>query len=500
MRLLLTVLGTQRSTLGDRSSHVFEMSGGTIGRSAACDWSLPNASNTLSARHALISYNGHGFLVTDTSTNGVYLNSVDAPLGRDQTHALTNGDMLYIADYVLSVAVLKDPLPVAAQPYAPQPQPAAPTFAPPMPQASASPLPSAAPTTSFALPPDVDLGLPVPPAPLAASLGTAVPPPMWTPGPAAAPPTALPPVHPPSPAAPLIPDDFDFSDLAPRAPVPAPLAAQPVSPSPPLPQVAFPTPAAPPAAPETPAPPLDPLAMLRQRAIARAASIDLSRPTAEAGPSEPRRGSPAIDDVALPGGRGAAPGSDAAAFWQALGLDADAIPAASRQQVLAELGAAMRETAAGLVMVLSARKSMKDEFRIDQTRLAPQENNPFKFFRNGDEALRRVVVEGKPGYLPLDHAVRQCFADIKAHEIATAVAMQNALRTLIAKLSPAEIESTAEPGLLGRKPDRARLWDRYAESHAGLAGDLDRTMRNLLADEFALAYAEQTQADAGPSR
>ncbi|OYW68701.1 MAG: hypothetical protein B7Z40_01890 [Bosea sp. 12-68-7] len=189
------------------------------------------------------------------------------------------------------------------------------------------------------------------------------------------------------------------------------------------------------------------------------------------------------------------PASDAAAFWSALGLDLDAIPAASRQRLLGELGAALREMAAGLVMVLSARKSMKDEFRIEQTRLAPQENNPFKFFRDGDEALRRVLVEGKPGYLPIDQAVRQCFEDIKSHEIATAMAMQNALGALIARLSPTEIGNGAEPGLLGRKPDRARLWDLYVEAHERIAADLDRTMRTLLADEFTLAYAQLAQAD-----
>ena len=496
MRLLLTVLGPQRSTLGDRSSHVFETSGGTIGRSVSCDWSLPNASNTLSARHAVISHNGHGFVVTDTSTNGVYVNTVDAPLGRDQSHALTNGDMLYIADYVLSAAVLKDALPLAVQAESrqpPQPLPAAPAFAAPARQPSLFPPPSAASATGFALPPDVDFGLPAPPAPWAAPPEPAASPSMWTPGPAAVPPAALPPAGGPSAAVPLIPDDFDFSDLAPRASAPAPLAAQPLSPPPPLAPVAYPMPAAPAVAPEPPAPSLDPLALLRQRAIARAASIDLSRPTGDPATPAPRPVSAGIADVALPGGPGGAPVSDAAVFWTALGLDGDAIPAASRQQLLGELGAALRETAAGLVMVLSARKTMKDEFRIDQTRLAPQENNPFKFFRDGDEALRRVVVEGKPGYLPLDHAVRQCFADIKSHEIATAIAMQNALRALIARLSPAEIESGAEPGLLGRKPDRARLWERYTESHASLAGDLDRTMRHLLADEFTLAYAQLAQ-------
>ncbi|WP_376989393.1 type VI secretion system-associated FHA domain protein TagH [Bosea sp. R86505] len=487
------MLGPQRSTLGDRSSHVFEMSGGTIGRSASCDWSLPNASNTLSARHAAISHNGHGFVVTDTSTNGVYVNTVDAPLGRDQSHALTNGDMLYIADYVLSVAVLKEPPPVSAEPPLRQALPApplVPLVASPLPQAASSVSPGAL-ATGFALPPDIDFGLPVPP-PRANPVGSAFPSSMASPMSIAFGSPENPTAERSSPTSAFIPDDFDFSDLAPRKSVPLPPAQWPVSPAQPVPPVAV-EPAA--NAPEASSPSFDPLALLRQRAIARAASIDLSPATGETAPLAPRQGGPALGDVALPGSRGGSPASDAAAFWSALGLDLDAIPAASRQRLLGELGAALREMAAGLVMVLSARKSMKDEFRIDQTRLAPQENNPFKFFRDGDEALRRVLVEGKPGYLPIDQAVRQCFEDIKSHEIATAMAMQNALGALIARLSPAAIGNNVEPGLLGRKPDRSRLWDHYTEAHAEIAADLDRTMRTLLADEFTLAYAQLAQAD-----
>ncbi len=494
MRLLLTVLGTQRSTLGDRSSHVFETSGGSIGRSASCDWSLPNASNTLSARHAVISHNGHGFVVTDTSTNGVYVNTVDAPLGRDQSHALTNGDMLYIADYVLSVAVLKEPPPVAAETpvrQAPAAAPLMPLVTSPLPQAATSVSPGA-PAPGFALPPDIDFGLPAPPPPRANPMGSAFPS-----SPASAITAAFgapdnPTAERSFPTLTLIPDDFDFSDLAPRKSVPAPPAQSPVSLAPSPPPVALEQPAN---AAGAPSPSLDPLALLRQRAIARAASIDLSPPPVETAPLAPRQGGPALGDVALPGSRGSLPASDTAAFWSALGLDLDAIPAASRQRLLGELGAALREMAAGLVMVLSARKSMKDEFRIEQTRLAPQENNPFKFFRNGDEALRRVLVEGKPGYLPIDQAVRQCFEDIKSHEIATAMAMQNALSALIARLSPAAIGDNVEPGLLGRKPDRSRLWDHYTEAHAEIAADLDRTVRTLLADEFTLAYAQLARAD-----
>lgn len=626
MRLLLTVLSAQRSNLGERSTHAFDMAGGTIGRSANCEWSLPDASNTLSARHAAVSHNGHGFVVTDTSTNGVYLNSVDMPIGRGQSAPLAHGDTLYISDYVVSVALLREPTQAQQMPSLLTQPPALSSLAAGsmpssgFPASVLSPLPAPGLSTGFGdRPAPARVGLSMddllgpPPARV-----TTVPP-----APAVFAPV-LPPLAPAVPAAPappprqvaLIPDDFDFSDLMAPAggPVPAfaPAAPMPTTPTsfnaplppqtPLLPQVALPPLGAqpggfgmplPPAAPQAPLPPLsapsdmptsfgaplpaqvqiptdfgkaleasvavpaaasspgldgfalpplpaapaavpsgleglalpdlppqpaplpqaavppatasepalDPLAMLRHRAIARAASIDLSRPTGEAParPSEPAP-RPAIAAVAMPGGGSADGDTDSTAFWQALGLDPASIPPATRQDMLAELGRAMRESASGLVAILSARKSLKDEFRIDQTRLAALENNPFKFFRSGDDALRRVIVEGKPGYLPLDRAVKQGFADIQAHEVATVVAMQNALRKLLAQMAPAAIENSTSPGLLGRKPDKSRLWERYVEAHGNLASDLDRTTREMLAEEFARAYAEQTQAAAEAGR
>lgn len=456
MRLLLTVLGLQRSTLGDRSTHIFGEIGGTLGRSASCDWILPDERNTLSARHARISHNGRGFVVTDTSTNGVYLNAVDAPLGRDQSAPLSNGDTIYIADYIISVAILREepapaPMPVSMPAASAPPVPAAP---PPL-----QPIPVLAP----AIPMGLELSAPAPVMP--ASI------------PAAAPrqPTQIPG---------LIPDDFDFSDLAPARPqaTPTPPAAMPAPAVPsPAPVMAMP-PVAPVAPQPAPAAAVDPLALLRQRAMARAASIDLT-------PQEPGAPPRPMADVALPGGSSASSSGDAAAFWSGIGIDPARIPPETRARLLEELGGALRQAAGGLVSMLSARKSMKDEFRLDQTRLAPQENNPFKFFSHGDEALRRVVVEGAPGFLPLDMAVKQCFADMHAHEVALASAMQTSIRELLDRLAPAKLESEAEPGLLGRKPDRSRLWERYAELHGELAGDLDGTIRTLVSDELARASA-----------
>lgn len=466
MRLLLTVLGLQRSTLGDRSTHIFGEAGGTLGRSASCDWILPDERNTLSARHARISHNGRGFLITDTSTNGVYLNAVDAPLGRDQSAPLSNGDTIYLADYIISVAILREePAPAPMQ----VPAPAAAT--PPAPLAMPSPIP-VAPMPSPVVAPAIPIGLEL------SARAPAIPAPL----PAAA-------QRQPTQVSGLIPDDFDFSDLAPARPQAVPATAMPMRVAPPPAPVMPMSPVEPVMPQQAPAAAVDPLALLRQRAMARAASIDLT-------PQEPGAPSRQMADVALPGGSSASISGDAAAFWSGIGIDPVRIPPEARARLLEELGGALRQAAGGLVSMLSARKSMKDEFRLDQTRLAPQENNPFKFFSHGDEALRRVVVEGAPGFLPLDMAVKQCFADMHAHEVALASAMQTSIRELLERLAPARLESEAEPGLLGRKPDRSRLWERYAELHSELAGDLDRTIRTLVSDELARASARRPGAKA----
>jgi type VI secretion system FHA domain protein len=461
MRLLLTVLGLQRSTLGDRSTHIFAEAGGTLGRSASCDWVLPDERNTLSARHARISHNGRGFLITDTSTNGVYLNAVDAPLGREQSAPLSNGDTIYIADYIISVAILREESAPAPIPMPAAMAPPAPVAPPPVAPLPMQPVPVAAPAIPMAL----ELSAPAPVIPASIRAATERQP-TQVPG--------------------LIPDDFDFSDLAPARTQAAPASAVampvPVMPTP-APLMAMP--AESPVAPQpAPGAAVDPLALLRQRAMARAASIDLT--PQELGAPPPAR---PMADVALPVGSSASGSGDAAAFWSGIGIDPARIPPEARARLLEELGGALRQAAGGLVSMLSARKSMKDEFRLDQTRLAPQENNPFKFFSHGDEALRRVVVEGAPGFLPLDMAVKQCFADMHAHEVALASAVQTGIRELLDRLAPSRLEAEAEPGLLGRKPDRSRLWERYAELHGDLAGDLDRTIRMLVSDELARASA-----------
>lgn len=103
--LRLTVVSPQHGTMGEGNSYTFGRAGGTIGRSRGCDWTLPDPRYHLSARHASIRHDGAGYTITDTSTNGVFLNGQETALGRERSARLGNGDRLTLADYVIAVAV-----------------------------------------------------------------------------------------------------------------------------------------------------------------------------------------------------------------------------------------------------------------------------------------------------------------------------------------------------------------------------------------------------------
>lgn len=119
LRARLTVTSEQGNGLGPLATHDFDAAGGIIGRSSTCDWRLPDPTHTLSSRHAEIRFNGQGFVVVDLSTNGVYVNTTDAPLGRGNAAVLVSGDLIYIGTYVISVELVR----AAAAPERPPPEP-----------------------------------------------------------------------------------------------------------------------------------------------------------------------------------------------------------------------------------------------------------------------------------------------------------------------------------------------------------------------------------------
>jgi type VI secretion system FHA domain protein len=105
--LRLRIVSDQRRSLAERSSALFSMEGGTIGRSADNDWVLPDPLRYVSAHHARVLFRDGQFYLQDVSTNGVYVNDDMEPLAKrgSSGYRLANGDVLRIGDYHIVAAL-----------------------------------------------------------------------------------------------------------------------------------------------------------------------------------------------------------------------------------------------------------------------------------------------------------------------------------------------------------------------------------------------------------
>jgi len=110
MRLALEVTSFQKALMGEAGRHVFDGRGGSIGRARRNEWVLPDPDRFVSGNHAMISAEGGRFYVTDTSTNGVFVNESSIPLGRGARWPISDGDRLALGDFHL-VARLIDEAP-----------------------------------------------------------------------------------------------------------------------------------------------------------------------------------------------------------------------------------------------------------------------------------------------------------------------------------------------------------------------------------------------------
>jgi type VI secretion system FHA domain protein len=105
MALRMRVISEHRLLMGDKSTFVFGVSGGSIGRSAENDWVLPDEMRYVSGRHARIIYHKGRYVLQDTSSNGVYVNDSERPLGNQNPHELKSGDILRIGEYHVQVQI-----------------------------------------------------------------------------------------------------------------------------------------------------------------------------------------------------------------------------------------------------------------------------------------------------------------------------------------------------------------------------------------------------------
>lgn len=163
---------------------------------------------------------------------------------------------------------------------------------------------------------------------------------------------------------------------------------------------------------------------------------------------------------------------------------------------MSRLGQVFSTMVRGLREILMARATVKSEFRIDQTMISAGGNNPLKFSVSPEQAVEAMVRPSTTGYLEAPVAADEALKDIRAHEIAMAAGMEEALKGVLRQLSPQALESRIETGggLSGiLKGKKARYWEVYEKLYAEISDQAETDFHDLFAKEFARAYKAQLE-------
>jgi type VI secretion system protein len=517
MPLKLTITSFQRLSPGQETTKILDRGSLNIGRAAQHGWILQDPERILSSNHCVVHHQDGGYFLTDTSTNGTFLNDSEQRIPRNQTIRLKDGDHFVLGEYEIEASLI----PGAAELVETEPEGPltdvvlAPRGLPAVGVASLGGGPSSPGQPSFA-----DLLAEEPDhlnlqssagRPAKGAVATEPSPDLLTPDRASFEPPELAAEAPSAPPSPPIPEAAPAGiplPIAPRAEseppppalldLPPPLAEEPAGAL--IPDDWWLAPSAAPATPRpmveiTPPPPPPP----------PPEPVRVETPPPQ--PAHPRLHAAAVVEPQAPPPTAAEPaGLDAEtlilAFLKSAGLPHARPPAERWLEIATNLGAIFRETVQGLTDILLARGDVKGEFRLDRTNIRATENNPLKTPPGQpplgpEEIMTLLLVRQRDAYMSPVQAVREGFKDIKDHQVAVWAGVQTALNRLLERFDPDNLETRLQQTVLDSilpASRKAKYWDLFTSEYHAIAREAEDDFNELFGREFAQAYEERLRA------
>ncbi len=119
MDITFKVVSYHRLSPDQEPEKTFSSCNFTMGRSLDNDWVLPDPERIISGQHATVTYTNGQYYINDTSTNGLFINKSDTPLGHGNSVRLNNGDHITLGEYELDVVLGEGASSQSSQPQQP---------------------------------------------------------------------------------------------------------------------------------------------------------------------------------------------------------------------------------------------------------------------------------------------------------------------------------------------------------------------------------------------
>lgn len=181
------------------------------------------------------------------------------------------------------------------------------------------------------------------------------------------------------------------------------------------------------------------------------------------------------------------------ALLDGLGVKDLPLPEGVTPELMQTIGALLRESMQGAIELLRLRAETKSSLHADMTMLGSRAINPLKAAWDADVALEHLLAPQRTDVMKPVRAVVDAFDDLRMHDRGLAAGIEAAVRSLLERLSPEELERSAAGGskldsLLGGNR-KAKQWDLLRERYDDLAVEGKQDFWAVFEKEFRRAYA-----------
>ena len=196
-----------------------------------------------------------------------------------------------------------------------------------------------------------------------------------------------------------------------------------------------------------------------------------------------------------------------AAFIGGLGIErTDIHPSVDLVDLMENAGNILREFVSGTSDLLACRTAVKNLFKIEQTMVLPQYNNPLKVSEDERDSLLQLLIGKQDDHLAPVEAVRQVCRELKFHHDALLGAMTTAFLEFADRLDPDELSANFD-GAMNKKSvfkflNQLRYWQMYSDLYPIMtqpgAGQFPHQFGETFVRAYAKYHAEYKYLD-GPS-
>lgn len=148
----------------------------------------------------------------------------------------------------------------------------------------------------------------------------------------------------------------------------------------------------------------------------------------------------------------------------------------------------------GLIRLLRARSSVKNEMRVDRTIIGARENNPLKFSANAEDAMKLMFGGISSSFLDSKASVEEAVQDLEDHQAALLAGLKQAYLHMLSRFAPDNFSDSSEKSgnkirqVMGSK---SKPWEDYSRFYDALKEDMEESYNKLFGNAFSQTYEEE---------